>query len=150
MLLAPTAGRQQAEFLGPLSEREIDLLARQGLLPRIPPILLQAETEYRFVYDNPMSRMQQAEKASGFMRALGIASEYTKMTGDPEPLDHFNFDRAMPPILDIHGAPVEWTSTLEEIKAKREGRAAAVEKQQQAEQAPAMASVAKTASDMMK
>ena len=150
MLLAPTAGRQQAEFLGPMSEREIDLLARQGLLPRIPSILLQAETEYRFVYDNPMSRMQQAEKASGFMRALGTASEYAKMTGDLEPLDHFNFDVAMPEILDIHGAPVSWTHTMEEVQAKREGRAAAVEQQQQVDQAPAMASVAKTASDMMK
>ena len=150
MLLAPTAGRQQAEFLGPMSEREIDLLARQGLLPRIPSILLQAETEYRFVYDNPMSRMQQAEKASGFMRALGTASEYAKMTGDLEPLDHFNFDVAMPEILDIHGAPVSWTRTMEEIEAKREGRAAAVEQQQQVDAAPAMASVAKTASDMIK
>ena len=149
MLLAPTAGRQQAEFLGPMSEREIDLLARQGLLPRIPSILLQAETEYRFVYDNPMSRMQQAEKASGFMRALGTASEYAKMTGDLEPLDHFNFDVAMPEILDIHGAPVAWTHTMDEVQAKRDGRAAAVEKQQQVEQAPAMASVAKTASEMM-
>ena len=150
MLLAPTAGRQQAEFLGPMSEREIDLLARQGLLPRIPQILLQAETEYRFVYDNPMSRMQQAEKASGFMRALGTASEYAKMTGDLEPLDHFNFDVAMPEILDIHGAPVTWTRTIEEIQAKRAGRAEAVEQQQQVDAAPAMASVAKTASDMMK
>ena len=56
----------------------------------------------------------------------------------------------MPEILDIHGAPVAWTHTMDEVKAKREGRAAAVEQQQQVDAAPAMASVAKTASDMMK
>lgn len=149
MLLAPTAGRLQAEFLGPLIEREIDLLARQGLLPRIPPILLQAETEYRIEYDSPMSRMQRAERASGFMRALGTAAEYAKVTGDMEPLDHFNFDAAMPEILDIHGAPVSWTRTLDEIAARRAERSQAVQQQQQVDAAPAMASVAKTAAEVM-
>lgn len=149
MLLAPTAGRLQAEFLGPLIEREIDLLARQGLMPRIPPILLQAEAEYRIEYDSPMSRMQRAEKAAGFMRALGSASEYAKMTGDVEPLDFFNFDVAMPAILDINGAPTAWTRSEEEVAARREGRAQAQQQQQTIDAAPAMASVAKTASEMM-
>jgi hypothetical protein len=36
MLLAPTAGRLQSEWLGPMIEREIILLARQGLLPPCP------------------------------------------------------------------------------------------------------------------
>lgn len=149
MLLAPTAGRLQAEFLGPLIEREIDLLARQGLMPRIPPILLQAEAEYRIEYDSPMSRMQRAEKAAGFMRALGSASEYAKMTGDVEPLDFFNFDVAMPAILDINGAPTAWTRSEEEVAVRREGRAQAQQQQQTIDAAPAMASVAKTASEMM-
>jgi hypothetical protein len=105
MLLAPTAGRLQAEFLGPLIEREIDLLARQGLMPKMPQILIDAAVEYRIEYDNPLSRMARAEKASGFMRALSQAAEYAKMTQDMEPLDHFDFDAAMPEILDINGAP---------------------------------------------
>lgn len=145
MLLAPTAGRLQAEFLGPLIEREIDVLARQGLLPPIPAILAQAAVEYRIEYDSPMSRMQRSEKAAGFMRALADASEYAKMTGDVEPLDHFNFDVATPEILDIRGAPVAWTRSLDEVQARREARQQAQQQQQLLEAAPALASVASTA-----
>lgn len=148
MLLAPTAGRMQAEFLGQLIEREIDLLARQGLLPRIPPILLEAEAEYRIEYDSPMARMQRAEKAAGFNRALSNASEYAKMTGDMEALDWFNFDTAMPEILDINGAPVAWTRTAEEVAERRASRAEAMQAQQAVDAAPAMASVAKTAAEV--
>ncbi len=145
MLLAPTAGRLQAEFLGPLVERELTLLAKQGLYPKMPQMLIDATVEYRIEYDNPMSRMARSERASGFMRALGAAGEYAKMTGDLTPLDHFNFDVAMPEILDIHGAPISWTRSMEDIEALREGRAKQQEQQQLIEAAPALASVAKAA-----
>ena len=145
MLLAPTAGRLQAEFLGPLIEREIGLLARQGLLPKMPQILIDAAIEYKIEYDNPMSRMARAERAAGFMRALGHAAEYAKMTGDVEPLDFFNFDRAMPEILDIHGAPIAWTRSLEEVMGRRQGRAEQAETQQMIEALPAAAGLMKAA-----
>lgn len=144
MLLAPTAGRLQSEWLGPMIEREIDLLARQGLMPDPPQILLDATAEYKVEYTNPISRMARAEPASGFMRALGQAAEYAKMTGDVEPLDHFHFDRAMPVILDIHGAPVDWTRSSEEVAERRAQRAQAAEAQQMVDAAPALAAVAKT------
>lgn len=145
MLLAPTAGRLQAEFLGPMIEREIHLLASQGLLPPMPQILIDASAEYRIEYDNPLSRMARAEKASGFMRALDAAANYSKMTGDPAPLDHFDFDVAVPAILDIQGAPVAWTRSIEDVLARREQRAKDQQAQQMIEAAPALAGVAKMA-----
>lgn len=144
MLLAPIAGRIQSEFLGPMIEREIDLLARQGLMPEMPQILIDAAVEYKIEYDNPMSRMARSEKAAGFMRALGAAAEYTKMTGDPEPLDHFDFDAAMPDILDINGAPTSWTRTIDAIQARRDSRAQQAQTQQMVDAAPAAASVMKS------
>jgi hypothetical protein len=143
MLLAPTAGRMQAEFLGALIERELDVLTAQGLVPPMPPILMQAEVEYRIEYNSPMSRMQRMEKATGFMRALDMAAAYAKDSMDPSPLDHFAFDRAMPDVLDIMGSPVEWTSTDDEVAQKRAGRAQAAQQQQVVDAAPAIASVAK-------
>lgn len=144
MLLAPTAGRIQAEFLGPLIEREIDLLARQGLMPKMPQILIDAAVEYKIEYDNPLSRMARSEKAAGFMRALGQAAEYAKSTGDPEPLDFFDFDVAMPEILDINGAPTAWTRTIEDVQARRDQRSQAQQTQQMVAAAPAAASVMKS------
>lgn len=145
MLLAPTAGRLQAEFLGPMIEREIDILASQSLLPPMPPILQQAAAEYRIEYSNPLSRMARAEKAVGFMRALDAAANYAKLTGDPEPLDHFDFDSAMPEILDINGAPVSWTRDPGDIAARRKQRADAAQAQQMIEAGPAVAGLMKAA-----
>jgi hypothetical protein len=143
MLLAPTAGRLQAEFLGPLIEREIDILSTQGLLPAVPPILQQVAAEYRIEYSNPLSRMARAEKAVGFMRALDAAANYAKLTGDPEPLDHFDFDTAMPEILDINGAPVAWTRDPEDIAARRKQRSDAAQAQQMVDAAPSVAGMMK-------
>lgn len=145
MLLAPTAGRMQAEFLGPMTERELGLLASMGLLPPVPAMLQGRDIEYTIEYDSPMSRMQRAEKAAGFMRALGVAAEYAKNTGDPSPLDFFNFDTAMPDILDINGAPVAWTNSPEDVQKKRDGRAQQAQTQTMIDAAPAMAAVAKAA-----
>ena len=145
MLLAPTAGRLQAEFLGPMIERELDLMAQQGLWPpNMPAILRDAgAAEYKIEYDSPMSRMQRAEKASGFMRALDMAGNYVKNTMDPAPLDWFNFDVAMPEILDIQGAPTSWTRSIEEVEALRSDRAKQQEQQQMIDAAPAVAGIAK-------
>jgi hypothetical protein len=143
VLVAPTAGRIESEFLGPMLEREIDLFGQLGLLPQMPPILRQYMAEYRIEYDSPLSRMRRAEKASGFFRSLGQAAEFTKLTGDPRPLDWFAIDRAMPDIQDIQGAPVDWTSTPEEVKEIRASRAQSQQVQQLVDVAPALASVAK-------
>jgi hypothetical protein len=152
MLVAPTAGRLQSEFLGPLIERELGLLMTQGIWPNMPSILKSSPeaSEYTIEYDSPMSRLQRAEKASGFMRALSTAAEYAKNTMDIAPLDWFNFDVAMPEILDIHGAPTAWTRTQEEVDAIRAGRQEQAQQQQMVEAAPAMASVMKSAPGMMK
>jgi hypothetical protein len=146
MLIAPTAGRLQAEFLGRMIERELDLLFQQGLVPEMPSILRNTEAaEYFIEYDSPMSRMQRSEKAAGFMRALDVAANYAKNTGDPSPLDFFNFDTAMPEILDIQGAPTAWTRSMQDVEAMRAGRAQQAQTQQMIEAAPAVAGLMKSA-----
>ncbi len=146
MLLAPTAGRMQNEFLGPLIERELDLMAAQGLWPpNVPQLLLDGEVEFKIEYDSPMSRMQRSEKAAGFMRALDMAAKYAADTQDPSPLDWFNFDTAMPEILDIQGAPTSWTNTLDDVQEKRAARAKQQQEQQMIEAAPALAGMMKNA-----
>ena len=143
MLVAPTAGRLQAEFLGPLVEREVDLLEQQGLLPEVPGVLAEAGGGFMVEYDAPMSRMARAENAAGFLRSLDMAMEFFKATQDPAPLDWFNFDTAMPAIQDINGAPTAWTSTPEEVAGKRQKREEAAAMQQMVEAAPAVAGAAK-------
>lgn len=143
ILLAPTIGRQQSEYLGPLIEREIDLLIRQGLVPPPPPALLEAAGEYRVEYDSPLSRAQRAEEVAGTMRTIETTLGIVNVTQDPAPLDHFNWDVIIPEMAEIQAVPTRWMRAADQVKKLRDGR----EKQQQDQQAvnalPGMAAITK-------
>lgn len=143
ILLSPTMGRQQSEFLGPMIEREIDVLAEQGLIPPMPLIVQQMQGEYKAEYDSPLSRAQRAENATGFMNVVNYVRDIVAVTQDPGPLDNFAWDRAIPAIADISAVPVDWMSSSDEIAGLRQGRAQAAAQKQAVDAAPAMASVAK-------
>jgi hypothetical protein len=129
ILVAPTLGRQETEYLGPTIEREIDVLNSMHLLPPMPPRLREAEGEYSVVYTSPLALSQRAQEASGFMRSVETAKEVANITQDPSYLDPFDFDVAIPEIAHIQGVPEHWMAAPDKIAAKRQARA----KQKQAE-----------------
>lgn len=143
VLLSPTMGRQQSEFLGPLIEREIDVLAEQGLIPPMPLIVKQMQGEYKAEYDSPLSRAQKAENASGFMQTLREVRDIVAVTQDPSPLDNFDFDRAIPDIAYISAVPTEWMRGPDQVAALRKARAEQQATQTAIDAAPALAGVAK-------
>ena len=69
-LLAPTMGRQQSEFLGPLIEREIDILSRAGALPPMPDALVKAGGMVEVEYQSPLNRAQRSEEGVAILRTL--------------------------------------------------------------------------------
>lgn len=140
-LLSPTMGRQQTEFLGPLIDREVDLLMMQGLLPPMPPMLQQARGEYIVQYDSPLSRAQRSEEAAGTMRTLEYAANIASITQDPSVMDRFNFDVIVPELAYINAMPERFMASEEEVQAKRQGRQQQVASQQLVDAAPAIASI---------
>lgn len=144
-LLSPTMGRQQSEALGPMLEREIDIMVRQGLAPPMPDALREAGGGYKVEYDSPLSRAQKAEQASGFIRTMQVGLEYVNATQDHSALDWLDIDEAMPAIADINATPAAWLRDEAAVQAIREGRQKALEQQQLVDAAPSIASVAKTA-----
>lgn len=143
ILLAPTIGRQQSEYLGPLIDRELDLAAQMGLLPPMPPRLREAKGSYEIVYTSPLSRAMRSGEAAGFMRTVEIAKEIANATGDPSYLDYFAFDRALPEIADIQTTPASWMATDDEVARKQQVRARAQAIQQQINALPAQAAMVK-------
>jgi hypothetical protein len=143
ILLAPTIGRQQSEYLGPLIERELDLMMQLGLLPPVPQELIDAKAEYEVEYTSPISRAMKAQEASGFIRTVESVKELVNITGDPSLLDTFNFDKAIPAIAEIQAVPESWMATAQEIAAKRQNRAKAQQAQQQIQALPAQAAMIK-------
>jgi hypothetical protein len=147
-LLAPTMGRLQTEFLGPMIEREIDIAGEMGRLPEMPPELLEAQGEYQIIYTSPLAKGQYAEETSGFLRSLEIATNAAQATGDLSHLDHFNLDAALPEIADHLAAPARWMNTDEQKQALRAARAEQQQLQQAINAAPAAAGAAKAISDL--
>lgn len=146
-LLSPTMGRLQSEMLGPMIEREIDLLSEMGVLPEMPPELVEAEGEYEVVYTSPLAKSMYAEEVSGFMRAVEMSLNIANATQDPSQLDHFNFDDAIPEISDYMAVPARWMSDKEKLEEKRGQRSEQQQQEQLMQNAPALASAAKTATD---
>jgi hypothetical protein len=143
-LLAPVMGRLQSEFLGPLIERELDVLADSNMLPEPPPEFIEAGADYEIVYSSPLAKSQQTESVSGYMRVFELAMQSAQATGDASPLDHFDFDKAIPAIADVMGADSAWFRNPEAIEQIRQGRAKQQSDQKLLEAAPSLASVAKT------
>jgi hypothetical protein len=142
-LLSPTMGRQQSEFLGPLIDRELDVLALQGLLPPMPQILKDAGGEIDIVYDSPLSRAQRAEEAAGVTRLFSFLQPYVNDTGDVSVFDHFNMDEMIPDLADTQAIPARWLADANMVKTKRDGRAQAQQTQQMIDAAPAAAGLMK-------
>jgi len=147
-LLAPTMGRGQSELIGPTIEREIDICDEMGKLPQMPPELVEAEGEYEVVYTSPLARSMYAEEVSGFMRSVEMALGVANATQDMEILDHYDFDTAMPEIAEHMSVPARWMADPDKIKAKRKGRNAREEQSEMMKNAPALASAAKTVTEM--
>lgn len=142
-LLAPIMGRQQSEALGPMIEREIDILMEQGLLPEPTNAMIEAQADYRIEYDSPLSRMQKAESSAGGLRMFQYAGEIAANTQDPSVLDWFNIDEMIPDLADSQAMPASWIRSKEEVEQIRQGRQQQQETQQLIDAAPAMASMMK-------
>lgn len=144
MLLTPTAGRQQSEALGPLINRELQLLAENGVLPDMPEALLEAEGEYEVTYESPMNRMQRAEELVGVQRTFELLTPFAQI--DPSVLDIFDPDELAQLTAEVSGVPMKVLRSPQALSDLRQQRA----EQQAAEQeaimtaqlAPAMKDVA--------
>lgn len=143
VLIAPTVGRQQSEYLGPMIERELDVLSDMKLLPPMPPILREAKGEYQVVYTSPLARDMRAQEVAGAMRTIDMAIQIANATGDPSVFDRFDIDNIMGDSAEIQGMPASWVVGDDVIAEKRKARAEQAERQQQTQEAPAKAALMK-------
>ena len=141
-LLAPTAGRQQSEYLGPMIDREIAILAKQNMLPEMPPELIEAEGEYDIQYVSPLARAQRAEEGVGILRTLESVQPLAAV--NPQVMDNFDADTIARTLADINGMPAR---TLTDEGQRDQQRQAAAQKAQAAEAIQGMEGVAGAAKD---
>lgn len=148
ILLAPTIGRQQSEYLGPMIEREIDILSQQGLLPPMPDSLKEAKGEFKIIYDSPLTRAAKSDEASGVMRTVENCLQVAQVTQDPSILFHFNWDKIVPAIAEIQGVPLHWMNTMDAVQKMKQQHAQMQQQQQMTNAAPGAAAIMSSTAKM--
>lgn len=143
ILLAPTVGRQQSEYLGPMIHRELDLLMSFGALPPMPQMLRKARGNYGVKYTSPLARAQRAQEVAGLQRTIQSTLEVVNATQDASILDNFNFDKSTRDTAEIQAVPESWMATDDEIKQKRQNRAKQAQQAAQIQALPAQAAMIK-------
>jgi hypothetical protein len=116
-LLAPTMGRQQSEFLGPMVERELDLLSQIGELPPMPQALLDAGGIVDVEYTSPLNRAQRAEEGLAILRTIESVTPLAQV--DPGVMLLFNAEAVARELCEINGVPAKLLRTSEEVAELR-------------------------------
>lgn len=140
-LLGPPAGRQQTTYLGPLIERELDILDAAGVLDDMPEELAEAGGYLDIEYTSPLDRFQRAQEGAGIMQTvetLGLMAQY-----DPKAMRVMNFERAARRMAEVAGAPADILNDEEEMAAMDEADAQQQQMAMMLEAAPAAGKAAK-------
>lgn len=140
-LLAPSMGRQQAELLGPMIERELDILDQGGAFADMPDELRRAGGIVEAEYESPLSRLQKAEEGVGVVRTLEAIRPLAEI--DQSVVRRINPDETLKILAEVNGAPLRMLFTDEQMAERNAADAQAAELQQTAQVAPALAGAAK-------
>lgn len=143
-LLAPTMGRIQSEMLGPVIEREIDILAHAGELPPMPDELVEwyrSGGEHHIEYQSPLNQAQKAGAGVAIMNTMQALAPLAQI--DPKVMQRYNLDKAAERIGRINGVPEDIIRSDDEVAALDAQSQQAAQAQQLLAAAPVAAGAAK-------
>lgn len=143
-LLAPMMGRQQSEYLGPLIEREIDILSRDSrfdwIQNEMPDELREAGGAYKIEYRSPLARAMRAQDGVAIMRTLEALP--AAMQVDPNAALVYDIPESMRELGEINGYPAKLTRSKEDVAQMIADKAEADQIAQAASVAPEMSQAA--------
>lgn len=142
VLIAPFAGRRETEKLGPMIERELEIMMRAGIIPPPPPEVQEAGSKPKIRMTNPLERMARAEEVSGFTRALEIGVQAAS-AGSPEALDRLKVAEGVAAVAEVLGVRPELIRSDEEVAQIQQDRADKEAAAMAAQVVPAAAGAAK-------
>lgn len=149
VLLGPMA-RQEAEWLAPMTQRELTLMAEMGLMDDMPGEVAEyfaAEGEFHWRYENQLSRMMKAQDTVSFLslaEQVNLLGQYDKTF-----LDDFRREypshRVLPVLGENAGVPAAMRATDEDKAAFDEQRQQNAAMEQMMQALPAFTDAAKNA-----
>jgi hypothetical protein len=142
-LLAPAAARIEDEFLKPMIEREIDILAAAGALPPMPQALLDRGGVYAIKFENPMALSRRAGEGAAILRSFEQLAPMAQVIGPQEAFKRINMDKATKILLEVNGFPAAAIYSDDELEGINDQMAAQAQASQVLQAAPVAASAAK-------
>lgn len=139
-VMSPIIGRIESEALGPMTERELDLLQHAGQLPEMPPELIEAEGEYRIEYTSPMRKAMRASEAIAINRTLESITPLAQI--NPRVLQVFDEVQVARELAEINGVPAKVLRSPEAMQAMDDAQASQQQAAALLEAAPAMSQTA--------
>ncbi len=148
ILLAPTMGKQETEYLGPLVAREIDCLVAQNLLPPPPAVVKEAGGifDYKVSYESPLARLRKAEEVAATVRSMEFALNMVNITQDPTILDTYDVHKIVRDTSYNQGMPEKYFRSQGEVDEMRKERQQQAQVQQAIEALPGIAQMTKATS----
>lgn len=137
-LMTPLVSRSETESLGPMIEREIEILSRRGLFPEMPPELVEAQGEFEIEFTSPLSLAQKSDQAIGAQRTVLAVTEAAQVA--PDVLDNINWDEYARIVHDAEGAEAKLLKSREEVIDIRNERQEQQELEMAAQAAPGVGS----------
>jgi hypothetical protein len=109
VLLAPIMGRQHSEDLGPLIERELDIMSRMSqyrwVQEEIPDELMQNGAAYKIEYRSPLSRAMRAQEGVAILRTLETLP--TAISIDQQSAYVIDVQASVRELAEINGVPAK-------------------------------------------
>jgi len=141
VLLAPTMGRQQSEFLGPLIEREIDILTEAGEFDDLEMPEQMRGSGIEIIYDAPINRLMKTDEAVGILRTVEALADPAKI--DPTVYDVLEWPKVARTLAEANGAPASVLRSLDEMEQLAQKREQSQKIQELASLGPAAGRTAK-------
>jgi hypothetical protein len=141
VLIGPFAGRRETEKVGPMIERELEIMMRAGAIDPLPEEVKEAGGRPRVIMTNLLSRMARAEEVTGFTRTAELAVQAAS-AGASEALEIINWQEGLRQSADVLGARPSTIYSPEEVEARRAAREEKEAAAMGAEAAPKVAAAA--------
>ena len=140
-LLAPTMGRLQSDFCGPIIQREIDILMAAGVLPPMPQKALERGANLRVEYTSPLNLAQRAADGVAILNTVQAVTPIAQIK--PDVLNVFKWADTVRELAAINGVPAKLMNDDDELAAMDEQTAQAQQAQMLLQAAPVAASSVK-------
>ena len=140
--IAPTIGRQETEFLGPLISRELDIAIDAGWIDPPPDEILENGMP-EVVYDNPLSRLAKAEENAGLQQTFDAYIQLGNISPEGAQQTGFNLTRAFRRMAENRGVPTDMFESEEAVQQAIQQRQAQQAQLQQVQMAPDIARATK-------